>query len=124
MLRDSSLHADRCSDGHGGLGDDDHLALHVLPNRVRYVEHMAKVRRPVLVWRCPNCDENDFCTRYGAGDVGREREPALRLISHHQGLEAWLKDGNLVVEQRLDLARIDICADDVISRFGKACSNN
>ena len=53
----------RGPDRHGGFGDDDELARHVLADDLGDAEHVAEVGRAILVRRSADGDEYDFRRR-------------------------------------------------------------
>ena len=81
FLRDRARDLRRRADGHRRLGDDDHLARHVLADRLGDGEHVPQVGRAVFVRRRADGDEHDLGARDRGADVGRELEAALRLVA-------------------------------------------
>ncbi len=81
---------------------------------------MAEVGRAVLVRRRPDGDEHDLGAADRLGDVGGEREPLLLLVPLDEILEPRLVDRQDVLLQLVDLAGVDIGADDVVARLGEA----
>ena len=108
------------ADRHGGLVDDDPVLGHVPADRLGDREHVREVRRAVLLGRGADGDELEQAVRDALLRAGREPEPALVEVALHDDVEARLVDRDLALLQALDLARVDVHAEDVVAGLGEA----
>src|SRR5262249_40567565 len=78
-------------------------------------QHMAQVRRSILVGRRSHRDEHHVARADGTRDVRREAQSPRRLVALDQILEAGLVDRKHVLLQSIDLVRVNVRADDLIA---------
>ena len=83
-------------------------------------EHVAQVGRAVFVRRRADRDELEQAVRDAFRRVGRELEAPLVDVALDEHVEAGLVDRDLALLQALDLARVDVDADDVVAGFRQA----
>ena len=112
------------TDGHRRLRDHDQLTRHVRSDGVGDSQHMAQVRRAILVRRSSDRDEDDFGSRDRRADVRGEHETTLLLIPFDQAVEARFVNGQDVLLQPIDLFLIDVRADHLISGLRQASAND
>ena len=87
----------------------------MLADRAGYRQHVAQVRRAVLVGRRADRDDLEQAVGDRGLGVGREREPALVPVAGDHFVESRLVDRDLAGVQARDLGRIDIDADHVVA---------
>ena len=87
-------------------------------------QHVLEVGRAVLVGGRADRDHLEQAVRDAFGGIGREPQPALGHVALDQLVEARLVDGHLAAIETLDLARIDVDADDLVARIGEARSGD
>ena len=119
LARDLCAHLLRRADGDRALCDDELGRVHVLADRRRDGEDMLQIGRAVFVGRRPDGDEHHLGALDRVSHVGRECQPALALVAHHDRLETRLVDRELVGLEVTDLAGIDVGANDVVPRLGE-----
>ncbi len=98
----------RRPDGHGGLVDDDSIVREMLADGARDLDDVAQVGRAVLLRRRPHGDELHEPVRHAGGCIRRVVQTARLLGFSHDRLEPGLVDRQLAALQALDLVRVDI----------------
>ncbi len=83
-------------------------------------EHVAQVGRAVLIWRGADGDDLEQAVLHALRRIRGEFEAPGVGIALDERIEPGLVDGHLALVQALDLAGVDIDADDVIARLGEA----
>ena len=79
------------------------------------LEHVAQIRRAVLVGRGADGDEDDPAVRHALGGIGGEAEPAGGGVRPHQIVEPGLVDRDAPGLQRLDLGGVDVDAEHLVA---------
>jgi hypothetical protein len=87
-------------------------------------EHIAQVRRTVLVWRGTYGYELEKSVFHTPRRVRREFQAAGLRVALDKSVETRLVNRNLATAEALNLAGVDIDANDVIARIGKTSSSN
>ena len=123
-LLNRNAHLVRGTHGHGRLGDHDLVFRHVFADRARDGEHVAKVRRAILVGRRADCDELEQAVIYALLGVRGELQTPRRQISLHHRFESRLVKGNLALLQTGGLALIHIDAKHMVAGIGKASAGD
>jgi hypothetical protein len=77
VLLDNPSHAVACADGHGGLVDDDFVAVERAPNLGGNGVHILQVRLARLSRRRAHADKNHLRLAHGARKVGRRVQAVL-----------------------------------------------
>lgn len=95
LLLDDLFHTLRRPDGHGGLGDEDGVAIDMLTEGAGDLKDVAQVRRPIFVGRRADGGEDDLYVLKAAGELGGEVQAASLDIAQHHLLEPGLVDGDV-----------------------------
>src|SRR5690606_4911102 len=119
-LADGGLDAVRRADRHRALVDHHPIVLDVLPDGPRHRQHVAEVRRPVLVRRGAHRDHDHLAE--GDRLLGRQREAqaAGLHVGGDDALEARLVDRDVPLAQAIDLDLVGIDAQHLVPAIGQA----
>ncbi len=104
---------------HGGLVDDDLVALHVLTDGARHAQHIVQVGAAILVRGRADGDELQGGKGHGQGRIGGEVQTAGLDVAGDQGFQARLVDRDVALFQTRDLVLVDVHADHVVSCVGQ-----
>ena len=86
----------------------------------RHGEHVAEVRRAILIRRRTDRDHDGLAMRYTARGIGRKTKTARSAITCNQRVEPRLVDRHLAAAQQIDALGDDVAADDAVAELGEA----
>ena len=104
---------------HGGLVDDDRVALHRLGDAARHIGHRGQVGLAVRLGRGAHRDEHDDRAPHRGRQVGGEGQPAIAHVARDHFFQAGLVDGHAPGDQLGDLVAVLVDADDFVAEVGE-----
>ena len=112
------------ADRHRALVDDDSVAVHRPADVAGDAQHVLEIGGAVLALRRADGDEDDLRGFDGAGQLGRERQPAFGRVALDELGQPGLVDGHAGPPQHPDFALVLVDADHVVARLGQAGSHH
>src|SRR5262245_6259141 len=115
MALDHLAHEVARAHRHRRLVDDDGVALHRLADPARDLADRREIRLAIALGRRADRDEDDDRPSHALGEIGRERETAVRDVAGDHFLEPRLVDRHPAGGQLGDLLRLIVDADDFVA---------
>src|SRR5262245_10615342 len=112
MALDHLAHEVARAHRHRRLVDDDGVALHRLADPARDLADRREIRLAIALGRRADRDEDDDRPSHALGEIGRERETAVRDVAGDHFLEPRLVDRHPAGGQLGEVLRLMVDADD------------
>ena len=116
-LRHGVTHLVRGTHRHRRLGDHDLVLGHVLADGARHCQHVAQIRRTVLIRRRAHRNQLELPMIDALLGVGGEQQPTRLEVAFDHGVETRLMDGDLALFEHFDFTGIDIDTDHLVARI-------
>ena len=100
---------------HGRLGDHDLVLAHVLADGARHRQHIAQVRRTILIGRRAHRNQLELSVPHAFRGTGGEAQTTRIEIALDHRIEAGLMDGHLAPLQHGGLAFVDVHAHHMVA---------
>jgi hypothetical protein len=119
VLLDNPSHAVACADGHGGLVDDDFVAIQRASNLGGDGVHILQVGFARIGWRRADTDENDFRIAHCMCQVGCRTQTPLFQVALQQLVQPRLVDGRLSFVDGVHFRGVDVHTQHFVAQIGE-----